>query len=167
MATATQIKDRIVALWARLPGIAYSTNDYPAKGASFPDAQLPAVVTTLMIAPATRRPMSSGIHMTRRVISCHLLVTNCTNTDVLEPNTTEMLLCEPFLDSATLYFAQHPRLHADFVAGEGEDPDLPALPEMVYDTEPMGDSGIILIQRAKLSWWGIVFTLPVSEEMNY
>lgn len=154
MATPAQIKDRIVALVGQVSGITTSLDDYPAGDTPFTDAQLPAAVTRLMHVPTTRRWLAAGIYLERHAFTVVLHVADCSNIDVLAPNTTEMESCEVFKHSIPAYFADRPRLH-----GTG-------LSEMVYDSELMSDTGIIRIERAGLSWWGIVFTLPVTEEQT-
>jgi hypothetical protein len=152
MATPSQIKDRIVALMAQVTGVTTSVDDYPAGDVPFTDAQLPAAVTRLLHAPATRRWLSGGIGLERRVYTVILHVAVIDNVDVLAPDTTVMETCEVFLDRVPKFFAARNRLHGT------------ALAELVYDSELMSDGGIIRIERSGLSWWGLVFTLPVLEE---
>lgn len=154
MATPSQIKDRIVALMAQVSGVTTSADEYPAGDVPFTAAQLPAAVTRLLHAPATRRWLSSGIYIERRVFTILLHVAVCANVDVLAPDNTTMETCEVFLDSVPRFFADRNHLN-----GTG-------LSELVYDSELMSDGGIIRIERSGLSWWGIVFTLPVLEEQT-
>lgn len=154
MATPSQIKDRIVALMAQVSGVTTSVDDYPLGDIPFIDPQLPAAVTRLLHAPATRRWLGSGVYVERRLFTVILHVAAIDNVDVLAPDTTVMETCEVFLDRVPRFFADRNRLH-----GTG-------LSELVYDSELMGDGGIVRIERSGLSWWGVVFTLPVLEEQT-
>lgn len=166
MTTPSEIKDRLVALMARVDGITTSVDDYPEDLRPFEDAELPAAVTRLVSTQLaqvrmSRTRLSQGIMLERWEIPIVLHTAVCDNQDPLSPSTTEMEVAEPFLRSVPLYFAQRPRLHAP------ADAPLPALGELVYDTEPMQNTGIIRIAREETSYWGIVFTLPVLEEVTY
>jgi len=156
MATPTQIKDRIVTMLAQVEGVTTSLDDYQAQDAPFTDAQLPVAVTRLVSTQqgpvtATRTHIAAGIILERWQIPIILHVKRASNTDVLSPNTAEMEACEPFLRSIPLFFLQHPRLK----------------PALVYDTEPMANTGIVRIDRPGIVYWGIVFNLPVLEEVTY
>lgn len=166
MTTPSAIKDRIVALMARVDGIVTSIDDYPEDNRPFEDHELPAAVTRLVSTQlaqvrVTRTELASGILLERWEIPTVVHVAVCSNEDPLSPNTAEMEACEPFLRSVPLYFAQRRRLDAP-----ADDP-LPALGELVYDTDPMQNTGIIRIAREETSYWGIAFTLPVLEEVTY
>lgn len=154
MVSPSAIKDRIVTLMGEVSGVTTSLDDYPDKDDPFTGAQLPAAVTRLLHVPTTRRWLSSGIYLERHVFTIPLHVAVVSNVDVLAPDTSVMEQCEVFKASVPAFFAARPRLR-----GTG-------LSEMVYDSELMGDGGIVRIERSGLSWWGIVFTLPVLEEQT-
>lgn len=163
MATPSQIKDRIVLVAGQVPGIATSLDDYPDKE-PFEDHELPAMVTRLVSTQlaqvrVTRQHMYTGLWIERWEIPLVLHVTHCDNDDVLAPNTAEMEACEPFLRSVPAYFAGTDRLSCSECT--------PPLSALVYDIEPMQSTGIIRIARNSASYWGIAFTLPVLEEVNY
>ena len=150
--TPAQIKDRIVALMAQVSGVTASVDDYPAQDAPF--TTLPTAVTRLLHVPTTRRWLTADTYIERHLFTVLLHVAVCANVDVLAPDTVVMETCEVFKYDVPKFFAARPRLHGT------------ALAEMVYDSELMSDGGIIRNERSGLSWWGIVFTLPVLEDVN-
>jgi len=159
--TPSQIKDRVRLLVGQVSGVASSQDDYLPQDAIFSSTQLPAAVTWLhstQFAPlrVTRREAYEGTVIERWEIPIILHVCVASNTDVLSPNTTEMELCEPFLRSVPSYFLQRKRLHCAALG----------LGDLVYDTEPMASSGVIKIERPKVTYWGVVYILPVLEEVT-
>lgn len=154
MSTPSQIKDRIVTLMAEVSGVTTSLDDYPAGDAPFTAAELPAAVTRLLHVPTTRQWLTTDTYIETHTFTIILHVSICSNVDVLAPNTTEMEQCEAFKYSVPAFFAARNRLN-------GTD-----LSDMVYDSGLMSDGGIIRIERSGLSWWGIVFTLPVQEDVT-
>lgn len=151
MATPTEIKDRLVALWALVDGITTSVDDYPNDDLPFEDAELPAVVTRLVstqLGPVvvTRTELARGLIQERWQIPAVIHVARIENADVLAPNTTEMELCEPFLTEPALFFLDRQRL------GDHET----ALPDLVTDSDPLANTGIVKIERPGASYWGVV-----------
>lgn len=164
MATPSEIKDRIVTLMGRVSGVTTSLDDYPEDQRPFEDDELPVAVTRLISTNlaqvrVSRQTLFPGCVLERWEIPVVLHVKVCTNEDPLGPNTAEMEACEPFLRSVPAYFLARPRLH--------DNDDTPALAEMVYDTEPMVSTGVIRYTREETSYWSVIFTLSVLEEVNY
>ena len=156
MATPSEIKDRIVILAGNVSGVTTSLDDYPEGEPPFTTAQLPAMVTRLYQAPATRAFLSSDMYTVTRTFTMLLHVAE-TKEEVLDPDTATMESCETFLRLVPNYFAQRNRL------GDATTP----LADMVYDCELMRDEGIRKILRDKKAYWGVVFRLPVIESENF
>jgi hypothetical protein len=167
MATPTEIKNRLVTLWGHVSGITTAVDDYPNDDLPFEAAELPAVVirlvsTQLGAVTVTRTPYAGGIIRERWTIPAVLHVGVVSKMDALAPNTTEMEACEPFLRSPAVFFANSTRLgYVDFVTPANN------LTDLVYDSEPLSNTGILKIERPKVSYWGLLYTHTILEEFYY
>lgn len=148
MATITTVKNRIVLMCSRVSGIVTSQDDYLAGGAAFTAAQLPAAITRPIQVSGRRFRLANGLYRVQRNFTTILHVSIVSTVSALTPDTTQMELCETYMDSVPDYFIAHPRL---------EDSDA----GLVFGSDPMTDSGVIRIVREGVDYWGVVFTLPV------
>lgn len=145
MATPAQIKDRIVSMTGAVSGITTALDDYPNDNQPFTDAELPAAVTRLYQASATREDYANDMWLVTRSFQVQVVVSKVPDGAIV-PDTTTMETVETFLRDIPRYFAQRRTLN-----------------NLVQDTQLMSDTGIIRIIRDTQEYWGVVFTLPVVE----
>lgn len=106
-ATPTQVKNRVVALYALIAGITTSLDDYPEDGLAFEDAELPVAITTL--GPATNTAFSKSGFIMTRTVTTHLLVASVEGSQSF-PDTSAMEAVEPFMVSVPLFFSSRQQL---------------------------------------------------------
>lgn len=163
MATLTQIHTRLVEFVNAIPGINTALKDYPLSRV-FNDP-MPAAIIEVTNAPARRETAGSGLYFVIRRFRIFLAVAVAEN-NTTAPNATQLALCETLIETVAKAFARSPRLACSWVT-TADPPVTVRRKDLVYDTSLVTDEGIASYELDRLRVWGTVFTIDVTNEVNY
>lgn len=167
MATLTQIHTRLVEFCGAINGITTALKDYP-EDRLFGNTALPALVVEITDAPARREQTGAGLYFVTRRFRLFLAVAE-TDRNVTVPGETTLTTCEVLFEAIAQAFARNPRLGCTVIELQGDPPAPVSVrrADLVYGTSLPSDTGISAYDVDRVRYWGTIFTIDVTDEMNY
>ena len=151
MATPSQVKDRVVALYALISGVTTSIDDYPEDGLAFEDAELVVAITFLR--PSINTPFTKRAFIKTQTLETHLFVAPAEAAQSY-PDTSAREAVEAYQISVPLFFVARQQLD-DPATGLGTLVRNITLPN---ETEP----GPGRLPFSGVDYWGLIFTMTTE-----